>query len=89
MKRIHLMAVKLLRNENADPAESFLPYTNKRPWQKYSAKNCVITSDRKTVFGGRETNSQILFDDSTFKDTALHDILISENTTFTSNRLIF
>ena len=31
MKRIHLMAAKLLQKENADPAESLLPYTNKRP----------------------------------------------------------
>ena len=31
MKRIRLMAAKLLRKENADPAESLLLYTNKRP----------------------------------------------------------
>ena len=31
MKRIRLMVAKLLRKENADPVESFLPYTNKRP----------------------------------------------------------
>ena len=37
MKRIRFMAVKLLRKENADPAnpadleESLLPYTNKHP----------------------------------------------------------
>ena len=39
MKRIRLMAAKLLRKENLDPAnqvdptESLLPYTNKRPSQ--------------------------------------------------------
>ena len=34
MKRIRLMAAKLLRKENVDPAEpaeSLLPYTNKHP----------------------------------------------------------
>ena len=34
MKRTRLMAVKLLRKENvdpADPAESLLPHTNKPP----------------------------------------------------------
>ena len=29
MKRIHLMAAKLLKKENANPAESLLPYPNK------------------------------------------------------------
>ena len=31
MKRIRLMAAKLSSKENADPAESLLPYTNKHP----------------------------------------------------------
>ena len=30
MKIIRLMAAKLLRKENADPADPLLPYTNKR-----------------------------------------------------------
>ena len=29
MKRIRLMAAKLLRKENVDPAESLLPYTTR------------------------------------------------------------
>ena len=34
MKKIRFMSVKLLRKENADPAESLLPYTIRRTLKK-------------------------------------------------------
>ena len=40
MKRIRLIAVKLLRKENADSVESLFLYTNKRPSKTLNYVNC-------------------------------------------------
>ena len=56
MKRIRLMAAKLLQKENADPAESLLPYTNKRPSR--DAKLKIVTKIWKIkIFMSSSINS--------------------------------
>ena len=60
-KKIRLMAVKLLRNENVDLAESLLPYTKMRNERTFVAFGLVCPNIEINFFTGEIGLYDILY----------------------------